>query len=452
MMKRILSLVLALLTLATPVCAMGEASRLDVTMTVNEEIASGIFLGAGHFKGADNEAELCAAMAKLLNGYGLSFMMQDDAMSLALRLAGKELTDLSFLWGGDEMILTSTQMNGSGISIPMDEAELDIELIISELDWSELLGDMLLAVLPVLGEVEHASARGSFSGDAFTDGVYCETFIFDDALVARFLDAMMTDALREAIIAQGEQLGVDAQSYLDSFDQKNAQVLQDNTHRYILRLVSDAEYDPIGLSATVLQGESQLCTLSVGFKGDSVHIVAGFPVENVNYWHSHAITFETATDDQGAETLTVTGDLLEFTADRSHAFTYALYSTTDLRMNAEWTLETMFQANAVSYKFNGTMQIGQDTPATGISATGLYLSGKRFHGTLAYTLDSTEYMNLKVNWAPCDPMEATGAELTVCSLESEDTAQLEQIATEYVYSLALQLMKVIPPELLMVIQ
>ena len=31
MMKRILSLVLALLTLALPVCAMGEASRLDVT-------------------------------------------------------------------------------------------------------------------------------------------------------------------------------------------------------------------------------------------------------------------------------------------------------------------------------------------------------------------------------------------------------------------------------------
>lgn len=452
MMKRILSLVLALLTLALPVCAMGEASRLDVTVTVNEEAAAGIFLGSGYFKSAENEAELCAAMAKLLNGYGFSLLTQEDAMRFALQLAGKELTDLSLLWGGEELILTSSQMKNSGISVPMDVAEADVALVFAELDWSSLLGDMVLAVLPVLEQVEHTSARGSFSGDAFSDGAYCETLIFDDALIARFLDALLTDALREAIINQGLQLGVDAATFLDSFDQKNAQVLQDNAHRYILRFVSDAENDPIGISATVLQGESQLCTLSVGFKGDAVHVVAGFPVENVNYWHSHIITFATASNDQGAETLTVTGDLLEFTADRAHAFTYALLSTTDLRMEAEWMLETTYSDKAASYKVNSTTQIGKDNPTTSVSGTGLYLPGKRFHGTMSYTLDSTEYMNLKVNWAPCDPVDATGAELTVCSLESEDTAQLEQITTDYAYSLAIQMLMVIPPELLMVIQ
>lgn len=448
MMKKMLALLLAMLLL--PFAALADASRFDVEITVDEEKMATIFANSGMFADAENEEKLCAAMAKLMN-LGFSVIMQDDAAYMELNMADTSVLDLSVLMGGNDLIIASSLMGSDALSFPM--ALLNVEndefmQLMANTDWEKLLGGMVMAAMQSLQGVESNRMRGSFSGDAFTGGVYCTTYTFDDADIAAIIDALLTDDCRALILACAEYWETDGAAFLADVDEKNAQVAEANAHRYIVRLVEDENNVLIGIAATVMQGNKQLGTLSVGFEEDSVTFVIGFALEEENYWHAQEITFTEKTDESGAVTMTFSGTLLEFTAPKTDDYAYAHVNSAKVKMNTIWSLDVTTQNSATAWNLTANQKLGYGSTVQSVKAQGLYIPGVRFVNVSDYSMNGDQYMTEKMTWAPCDPIDSTGEGLTLHNLLNTDEETLTKIGMSFGMELAKRMMNAIPMELI----
>ena len=451
MMKRMLALLLALLL---PSIALAESSRLDVNLTVNEANVAEMLRTSGAFAGEFNEEGLCSAVAKLINGLGMSLHMQDDAYRLDLRMAGSSLLDLSFLQQEDDVVMTSDLMNGCGLLLA--GAAADMSSVFSGIPSNE---EELLAVVSGMAEALEAQlaaipctgARGAFSGDAFTGGVYCDTYTFDDAQVAALVNAMLTQEARAMLLSVADALGEDGAVMLSAIDEKNAQVAAENVNRYILRVVKDAAGIVVGLSCTVLQGERQVATLSLGLRADGACLVVGLPLAQENYWHWHDVT-AASSDDNGASTYTLQGRLLEFTAPKDETFAYAKLTAADVRLNSDWSLRVTEQAGLTGWQLEITTQRGAEATLHTVAVNGLYVPGRRMATNAVFGVDDQEHMTLSVVWAPCEPIDATAASLEVADMSTTDgAARGDEIAYAFGTQIGLRLLQLLPPELMMLL-
>lgn len=449
MMKRLLALLLALLL---PTIVLAESSRLDVTLTVNEANVAEALRTSGAFAGEFNEEGLCSAVARLINGMGMSLHMQDDAYRMDLRMAGSSLLDLSFLQQGDDVVMTSDLMEGYGLLLPGAAADMSSVFSGIPADEEELLAvvnGMVEALAAQLAAIPCTSARGAFNGDAFTGGVYCDTYTFDDAQVAGIVNAMLTQEARAMLLSAADALGEDGAALLSAMDEKNAQVATDNVNRYILRVVKDAERTVIGLSCTVLQGERQVATASLGLREDGACLVVGLPLAQENYWHWHDMTIAD-TDDNGVSTYTLQGELLEFTAPKDETFAYAKQTATDIRLNSDWSLHVTEQAGLIGCQLEITTQHGNDTAMNTVSVNSIYKPGQRLAANAVISVDTQEHMTLSVVWAPCEPIDTTCAGLEVVDMSTADgEVQANEIAYAFGTQFGMRLMQLLPPELMM---
>ncbi len=450
MMKRMLALLLALLL---PTIALAESSRLDVTLTVNEANVAEALRTSGAFAGEFNEEGLCSAVARLINGLGMSLHMQDDAYRMELRMAGSSLLDLSFLQQGNDVVMTSDLMEGYGLLLP--GAAADISSAFSgipghEEELLEDLNGMVAALAAQLAAIPCTSARGAFNGDAFTGGVYCDTYTFDDAQVTALVGTMLTQEARAMLLSAADALGEDGAALLTAMDEKNAQVATENVNRYILRVVKDAERTVIGLSCTVLQGERQVATASLGLREDGACLVVGLPLAQENYWHWHDITVLPEQAENGAVSQRMRGKLLEFTAPKDEAFAYAKQTGTETLLNSGWSLHVTEQAGLIGCQLEITTQRGADTALNTVSVNSIYKPGQRLAANAVISVDDQEHMTLSVVWAPSEPIDTTCAGLEVVDMSTEDgEVQANEIAYAFGTQFGLRLMQLLPPELMM---
>lgn len=453
MTKRILALLLALLLL--PAAALAEASRIDLTLTLDAENAAEVFKATGLFAGADNEDALCDAMVDFMDGFAMSLITQDDAVRMEIAFGETPLLDLSVLMGGENLIITSDLMEGAGLSVPMAllNAENDeFARLLADTDWADMLSTMLNAAVRSFDGVQGVETRGSFSGDAYTGGVYCTTYTFDDKAVAGLVDALLTDDFRALVNAAADYWDFDGAAFLAGIDEANAKAAEENAHRYIVRLVRDADYAPVGMSVTVLRGEEQLATLSIGLASDALRIVAGFGMDDVNYWHSQVITCTQSVSEDGTATTVVNGQLTEFTAPKSDDFAYASANMTDALLTNDWSMTLAAQGSGMTWRCTSTQKQGSTGDVTGMEGQGLYLPGVRFANTCTYSTNGKSYMTERLTWAPCDPIPSDGAGLELYSLLSGDDADVTALATSVGLELAERLMKIVPFQLLMYFQ
>lgn len=453
MMKRILALLMAALLL--PACALAEAFRLDVTVDMEPETAAGVIRQSGVFAGAENEDALAAAFVDFLDGFGMHMTTQEDAARLELTFDDVSLIDLSLLMSGEDFILTSDLLDGSGFAIPMEifsQENARVLPVLQNTDWAELAVEMFTAALEVLDSAEVVHARGSFVGDAYTGGVYCDTICLDDKIIAEALDAMMTRKARNVVTYLGVCLGVDGDAWLTKLSAIHAEAAEKNAHRYLLRIVRDANQTVVGASLTILQGESQLATLSVGFGESSLRIVAGLPMDAVNYWHAHEISWAVENGADGATRINLSGELTEFTADKREDYAAAFSHVADTRLRVQWSAEAGAQGGALTWKIALSTRMGDSLALDKTENQGLYIPGARFANTATYTRNGKVWMTEKAVWAPCDALDVSTEGMTLCSLIQPDEAMMTEMALTMGGELAMRLLKVIPMQLLLYFQ
>ena len=447
-MKKLLALLMVLLLL--PASALAEAMCFEVTVTADETNlleqlkASGIYAGA-------NEDVLCAALAKLINGSGLRVITQEGGGSVELLVAGETLLDAAAMTTATELLFTSGLMGDYALTIPMEVVELlgDAADVICQKDaLMPLLDGALKAAEAQLEGVNVTTARGSFSGHAYYGGVYCDTYTFDDAQLAAILDAFATDDLREQILGIAELLGMDTAVPFAQFDAKNAQVTAENAYRYVVRMVYDAEKEPIGLSAVALQGDSQLVTLSIGMAADALNIVIGIGMDEMNYWHSHEITIAVATDENGVETRTYSGMIAEFTAPKEDDFAYAQAASGLDQLRAVWSLDLTRKGAETTWKFSHQERKGTSTAISMVDWNGSFTAEQHLQSTLTTRYNGKPCLTVSMSWEPCEDVSVDLTGLALCSLLTDDTTQFDELAYNAGTELAIRVLKIIPAQLL----
>lgn len=443
-MKKLLALLLAALLL--PSAALAQTQCAELIVTVNEENCAEIIQALNVFEG-DNAAQLSRSMAKLMNGFGLRLYAQEDAAKLELLMSSTVLMDMTAMTTEDALVITSGLMEGYGLSIPLNllNAESDAAAkLLEQTDWLQLLGGVAAAGAASLAGVEMTTARGSFSGDAYTGGVYCTTIMLDDSDVAALLSALMTDELR-ALLTELLAYADGDPALLGELDALHAKAAEKNAHRYIIRIVEDGAGEFVGLSAVIMQGEKQLATLSLGVPDDeTLHIVLGLGMSEENYWYSHVITGTLSS---------LKGECIEFMGAKDEDFAFALAVADAYLARRTWSMDVAADDHKALWTVAMDMSAGEAEQTASLRGAGLVNTGTgTMKGSLNYLIGGAEYMTLTLNVAECEPLDTDVSDLTLCDLSSESEEQqalLNEIAEVMGVNLSMKLLQVIPMDLLM---
>ncbi|MBQ2954809.1 MAG: hypothetical protein IJE07_14860 [Clostridia bacterium] len=452
MTKRILALLLALLL---PVAALAETCCLEASVQINQENAPDVFKAMGLFAGANNEDDLCQSLAEMVDGFAIRVVTQEDANRFTMAFDDTNLLEMSVIASGADLVITSELLGSNALLIPADlmspEDAAFVQLM-EGTDWLQLLGGVVSAAAAHLDGFEVTTQRGSFSGDAYAGGVYCTTCTFDDADIAALLSAAMTDEVRELILAVAEYLGFDGEGFIAGIEQAHQDASAANTHHYIVRVVYDAAYAPIGLSATVLAGEKQLATLSVGYADGELLIVAGLPMDDVNFWHCHGISLTKTTDEDGAIHLALEGSIVEFTGLKDEDFAFAAAVFEETLYELDWSAQINLVGDNAAWSFESVQ--GTDVATgSGMTAKGFLLGGTRFSNTCSYSFGGKVYMTERITWAPCDPISTDLSGYTLCDvMAAEDAGLLNEMGADLTTELTTRLLKVVPMQLLLYLQ
>lgn len=265
--------------------ALADASHAILTFSTSAgEIAKLLEKTVGN--GADLLAQ---GVEELLNKLRLEFHQQDNAVQAGLYMADVtvfEITGISEK-SGLSMVL-SNLLPEHYIAYQCSDEELtrrnEAYEVAQRTDWQAAAGELTNAVQGWWNGLPVQQENGSFMGDAYTGGTLCVTRCFDDAGIAECVGSL-------AAVLQN--FGVDnvfLQAYLgqknlwDSVKQANRNAAEANRYAYVVKEVYSPENTLIGLSLTVLDGESQVMTASLGLDKDAWKLVLGWGLNEKNYY------------------------------------------------------------------------------------------------------------------------------------------------------------------------
>ncbi len=455
MTKRILALLLALLL---PAAALAENFCLEYSVELDAENASALFRTMGLFSGADNEETLCKAMVELLDGFSFRLLTQDDATRVEVNFDETTLLDFTVITGAENLVFTSDLMDGAGLSIPMAAMDLENDALVQmmgDTDWEKLLSGMATAALGKLEAVEMTRTRGSFAGSAYTGGVWCTTIVVDDQWIADMIDALLTDEMRALVIDVADYFGFDGKNLFSAIDEANAAASQANAHRYIIRLISDEQENPVGISVTVMRGDEQLAALSLGIEKNQLTLVIGIGMDDANYWHYQKFSWEELATGDNTAAARLGGQILEFTAPKTDDFAFALETYSDLRMQRDWQviLNRLGDHATWQWKYNVTERMPGSAAVHAQDGQGQYSpAGHSFSNTCTYSWDGAVYMTETFSLTPCDAIPTDVSGLTLCDLTGDDEELMQEIAFNFAGALASRLLAIFPMELLLYFQ
>lgn len=445
-MKRLLALLLVLLL---PCAALGETWHTDVSLSVHEsalaELLTPMLSDLLGMETAEEGTALAAAAAGLLNGLGLRVDEQEDAAQVSLLVGGKTLIDFTAYDEAERMVLTSGLMRGYGLTLPAEE---DTSV---QVDWQQLFSAMMEAGMQSIQGIESTRTQGAFSGDAYTGGVYCDTYLFDDSDVSALLKSLMTPELCAAAAELLGAAGLDASAILADLDSRHEQVAADNLHAYVLRLVWDAELLPVGLSLTVLRGQEQLATLSCGVLTTDdeslIRLVLGASSGEQNCWYDHTIRIVS-----GASTH-YEGTCIQLTGEKDEAFAYASAVVSEPLSPVVWQMdiEVSGDVRKISYEHEAVWSGSEWTERVVSVSEQNTVDGSFMHATTLF-VDEAELGMLNVSHTLCEALPVRSEELTLCDMSSTDEEQLilqDEISDLMAQVFTARLLVLLPMDVLM---
>lgn len=453
-MKKLIALLLALLL---PAAALADATALTVKLTVNEE-AYADMLAKELVALLGEEAEgtggmLATAVAGLLNGFTLDARWQGDAAEITLSADGVEPVSFAFWQAADVLTTTSNLLPGYGLTAPVEALQEDpLTTLLGSTDWSVLLAEVMTAAGDSLSGIDVTTARGSFSGNAYSSGTYCTTITLDDSDIAALLQSLLTPSLRELLTEALSICGLDAPTIIAELDAMHQDVASANAYQYVIRLVSDAENVPVGASALVLSCERQLASVSIGFAEKAFQLVIGVGLGETNHWAVHSINYVAQNDG-----FTASGECVEFTGAKDDSFTYAAATMKSVLADSSWSLKMSAAGDGLACTYDQTdtvykaaQTVEQDT-TSGFSVNAL-IREKTCSVSMKWTQNGVSLRQLNAECLPAADMAHPSAELILCDLDSQDEEQLSlqsELSAMIGAGIIQRLMSLFPLELLL---
>lgn len=442
-MRRLLVLILALLL---PIAAVAETYEVSLEISANELLFEEYFkqwLGEHDGTLPEKTDLVLEIVRRVMDGASLHMVMQENAAQLEINLAGGTLLDLAFYTlGADKICLTSSMLGKTALADMRTENDSSSRL--EEIDWTRVGMDLENAVVAWLENMEPTTEYGSFVGDAFDGGSQCVTWSLTDQDIAGLVSTALTEDVRSAAIIVMDEMGLDGADMLGRFERLNATVADEDVYLYILRAVSGAAGEPLGLSLTIIEEDRQVATLSLGLGEETLKLVAGFGMQNKNYWWE-----STVQSISQLKTLTYSGQTREWMSDKENSFSYVQAMEAPLVDN-EWYF-TMTDAGS-RHHWNGAVYEEQPdgTRSYTFSTNGTVLAdGSILSAQFALGSEQASALSLKLDFKPADEIPDLADDVVIYdATDPADADKAEQMMDQLASVLSARLMKLLPMDLI----
>ncbi len=275
MMKRLLCLALMLMMLCT--AALGEGHEGRLTFTADAQQLSALLEAEGL---SATNGVLGQGLAELIGKVRGELFLQDNGLQ-----AGFFLGDTTLLEGtafvneeGLFHLLLSVLPSYYLTFQPAaeDQARWNAaKALLQDAAWQAAGKELSAAAVDWWEKLPSQQATGSFMGDAYEGGTLCVTRTFTDKDIAALVDSL-------AAVLKAQGLADD--TLLGSLAQKNQAAAEENRYTYIARQVYNGENTLVGLSLVVMDGDSQVMTLSIDPTEEGRTLVLGWGLNDVNYY------------------------------------------------------------------------------------------------------------------------------------------------------------------------
>ncbi len=430
-MKKLLALLLVFLL---PLCAMAETYGLSIDVKTEDAFLA--FVKDALLEQADaNAAENSAALVqKLVDGLGMDMSFQEAAFSMAIRLAGKPLLDMTGYEFADQMLITTSMLPGYALSTPVEESDTTE---FDQVDWVGIGLNVVSTLDSWTAGLEKAESRGIFVGDAYEGGTKCTTWVLDDQDLSALMNSLLNEDLRAALTFLYTAAELNAADILANFDELNANVASENRYAYMLRVVQDEIDQLVGLSLTVTQDGEQAATASMGFLPGGIKVVVGLGLDQQNYW-CDVTTNSVIQDDKLSMSVTTR----EWSASKEDAFAYVQGVTAP----ANTCIARLDIASADhGYVWDGAVTANGDVLLT---ANGTCVpEAVSMNGVVCLGAEENALLSISFVFGKAEEIPALDESLTVCSLTDPKDAELsEKLGTQLASALLVRMMKLLPVE------
>lgn len=285
-MKRFLALLLAVVLLCG--AALAEEHGLEINWQADTAAMADYFKVIGM---AEEDRMLMAdAIATLLNTLKVQAVWKDDGTAAQgiVNLQGEELVSGVYVVTDGTMYMSTNLLPGCVLKAEASEAQeaADVMLLAKELKsvWDAWLG-----------AIDVKMEQGLFSGNAYSGGDSCSTYVFSDEQVGMLAKAMLEN---DTLAAAAQQATRKTKAkLLNDLEKKLAEVQQHYT--YQLRVVREGE-QVIGLSLTVLLADAPVLTVSLGVQPQSLRLVVCYAQQELAQYEDVQLE-QLARSEQSAE-------------------------------------------------------------------------------------------------------------------------------------------------------
>lgn len=275
MMKKLLCLAAALVMLCGT--ALGEAFQGQVTFSADAvQLAELLEQISPESKGS----MLAQGLAKLLEKLSLGFFLQEDAGQGGFYLSGEPLSELTVVRADQgEMRMLFSFLPDHYFAFQTDSAAAG-----QHADMKMVAAELFAAAKTWWDSLPGRKETGSFMGDAYAGGSLCVTRSFDDAQVAGAVESLL-DTLQR-VFTENEHL----EAYLPANEmwqsiRENSQSIADaNRYSYTVKEIYSNDGTLGGLSLTVMDGDAQVSTASLGLTDGAWKLVLGWGLNEKNYY------------------------------------------------------------------------------------------------------------------------------------------------------------------------
>ena len=434
-MKRFLAFLLAFLL---PYGVIADATSISVEFRVDE-----VLFNAYAQQLFQDDDSSTPGLAKLLNGSGLQITFQDSAASLLVKLAGKEL--MSFNAYKDEMgiYIMSPLVQGYALYKALLSSIDDQAILPDDINWSAHEESLLSSLISWYEQLEPTITHGTFTGDAYEGGTECTLWALTDMDIAALVSDACTPELKAVVNKLLNTVGLNAEDLLNSFDELNARVADDDRYMYLFRIVRNDDGQFVGASLTIIDEISQVATLSFGMNDKSARLVVGIGLPENNYWWEL-----TARKSQLRNITYLSGTSREWTADKSEAFSYVAESCVPL---SDMDLRCTLTKSGTRYLWDGNVSTGTETRYEYLcSSSGSYIpSTGELKSKLSLGSSPYELMTVNIDVAKAAEIMPMESDIQVISAsDAENNMLCEKLLNTFTSNLMIRLMKILPVDLL----
>lgn len=446
-MNRLIALLLAFLM---PFCALAETYGVSISIDTDEQMfASQVKELLRNLPEASDDPQLdiyIKLAQRLLDGLGLNIALQDDALSVDIQLGSGSLLDMTFYDQGANMAITSSLLEGYALedSIEQSPGATNERYMQHPIDWALVEVGISNAIKQWLSNLQPVTISGAYVGDAFENGGQCTTWAFNDKDVTALVENVVAGETRAAAAVILSELGLDAEELLDSLQNANARVAEENSYRYLLRVVSNEQGERNGLALTVYREARQIATISLGKQGREYHLVFGFSVQDKNYWCELTASLSSLNN-----MTYLSGNCIEWLAEKNMSFAYAKAATAPVS-NQAWYCNIaesgkrylwdagVYEGDKTNYAYYYSSS-GTVTPSDGVL-------------DCSFSLGASPYipLTIKLKCGPVAEISALNDALVHCSMtDPADAVLYQELMDEMRTRLTARLLKLIPLDLLL---